>query len=313
MNKLSHSSVSLYTQCSYCYYLKYIQGIRAKKQNSALFFGKALDDAFNILLLEKDLHKAKYQFEESWRKLKDTPMKFRKAEIDLELVENFNPAIKTDLEWWTLYYKGLLFIETYFYEVIPKIKEVITVQEHFSFTNQEGDQIYGTLDFIVRWEDGKVYLLDNKTSSYKYKKDDAKESPQLSLYHYAVSDKYKIDGIGYIVLNKNIKKSREKTCKKCANVFYSRHESCPLNKCGGDFDMKLNPSVEVTYIFDKVDPIIQDKVIQMFDDANTGISNGIFAKEHNKEFNKYGPHEYEGYTPDNPNFYKKEKKRESLP
>lgn len=321
--KLSHSSVALYSQCPYCYYLKYIEGIRPKKLNSALFFGKAIDDAFNILLLEKDLEKAKSQFEKAWENLRGTPMKFRKAEIDLELINHYDTTDTRDnLEWLTLFYKGLLFIETYYKEVIPKIKKVITVQESFSFPNSEGDEINGIIDLIVEWEDGKHYLLDNKTSSYKYSKDDARESPQLSLYHYVINEKYKLDGIGFIVLNKNIKKNKTKTCRYCKTITDSKHKTCNNNiydsgtgepmRCEGDFIVKINPSVEISYIFDKIDPVFQSKVVDMFDEANTGISNNVFAKTHNPKWGPYGPCEYFHYTPTNPDFYKKEKKLDKI-
>lgn len=311
--KLSHSSVALYSQCSYCYYLKYIEGIRPKTKNSALYFGKALDDAFNILLLEKDLERARINFMDSWENLRGIPMKFRKAEIDIELIDHFDTTDSRDnLEWLTLYHKGLLFIEAYYNEVLPKIKEVIAVQESFSFPNSEGDEINGIIDLIVKWEDGKTYLLDNKTSSYKYSKDDARESPQLSLYHYVIAEKYKLDGIGFIVLNKNIKKNRVKTCKKCGCVFVTNHKTCPLEeldgRCGGEITVEINPSVEISYIFDQVDPNFQWKVIETFDEANTGISNNKFAKEHNKNFGKFGPCEYYNYFPGSTDFFKKERK-----
>ena len=315
--KLSHSSVSLYSQCSYCYYLKYIEGIRPKKQNSALFFGKAIDDAFNILLINKDLEKAKVHFMNAWENLRGVRMKFRKTEIDIELIDHFDTSDTRDnLEWLTLYYKGLLFIEAYYKEVLPKIKEVITVQESFSFPNIEGDEINGIIDLIVRWEDGKVYLLDNKTSSYKYGKDDARESPQLSLYHYVIGEKYKLDGIGYIVLNKNIQKNRTKICSMCDyDGSNFRHKTCNNlvegERCNSAWVESIHPSVEISYIFDQIDPVIQNKVIDMFDEANTGISNEVFAKHHNPNFGKYGACDYYYYTPTNPDFYKKEKKQGS--
>lgn len=318
--KLSHSSVALYTQCSYCYYLKYIQGIRPKTQNSALFFGKALDDAFNTLLLEKDLEKAKVKFMNAWENLRGTPMKFRKAEIDMELIEHFDKTDSRDnLEWLTLYYKGLLFIDAYYQRVLPNIREVITVQESFSFPNSEGDEINGIIDLIVKWEDGKTYLLDNKTSSYRYSKDDARESPQLSLYHYVICEKYKLDGIGFIVLNKNIKKNKLLTCQLCNQGTYNhRLKTCNEkhgddgDRCNGEFTIQLNPSVEISYIFDEIDPVFQWKVIEMFDEANTGISNKAFSKTHNPKFGPYGPCEYFYYTPTNPDFYKKEKKLDKI-
>lgn len=313
MNKLSHSSVSTYLTCSYCYYLRYIENIRPVKVKSALLFGKALDDAFNVLLLEKDLDKAKTHFYKSWSTLHSTPMIFRKNEADLELIEHFgsNICYKKE-EWQTLLFKGELFIQAYFEKVLPKIKEVITVQEPFTFKNTDGDEIYGIIDLIVKWEDGKTYLLDNKTSSFKYSKDDAKQSQQLSLYHYVINEKYKLDGIGFIVLDKNINKNKVMTCETCGvKTENTRLKTCAETtldhgRCGGPFKIELKPSVDVEFIFDKIDLKFQDNVIGTFDKANECISKGIYGTKHT--FGKYGPCDLFKYYEGNPDFYKKVRK-----
>lgn len=329
-NKLSHSSVSLYQQCSYCYYLKYIENIRPVKTKSALLFGAALDNAFNILLLEKDLDKAISIFKDEWKKVEDIPVEYRKNEVDIELLNHYcnSPVDPKDpsLAWKTLYHKGLLFIETYYNEVLPKIKEVVSVQERFSFENADGDEIYGLIDLIVRWEDGKLYLLDNKTSSFKYSKDDAKNSPQLSLYHYVINEKYKLDGIGFIILSKNINKNRKKICQICKTGCATQHKTCPgwydtpvmngedikvvSKRCGGEFTVSINPTVDIEYIFDTIDPDVQDQVIDKFDNANHGICNGVFSKEHNSAFGRFGPCDYYRYYPGSSDFYKKERNNE---
>lgn len=318
--KLSHSAVSLYQQCSFCYYLKYIEGIRPVSIKSALLFGKTLDDSFNILLQchkdgfkERGLSQAKGHFIDAWTALKDTKIQYRKAEADPELVHYWNATIQDKMEWNTLYYKGLLFIESYYHDVLPKIKEVITIQEPFKIFNAEGDEINGIIDLIVRWEDGKVYLLDNKTSSFAYSKDDARNSPQLSLYHYVVSDKYKIDGIGFIVMDKNINKNKVKKCKGCGVINKGRHDTCPElvngKRCGLNFEITIKPSVDLEFIFDKIDTEVQNKIIDIFDEANNGISNGVFATQHNPKFGKFGPCDFYKYYEGNPDFYKKEKKK----
>ena len=76
------------------------------------------------------------------------------------------------------------------------------------------------MDLIEEWEDGKTYLLDNKSSSVKYAEDSAKTGQQLPLYYYIKKDDYKLDGVGYIVMSKKINKNKVKTCKKCWNVNY---------------------------------------------------------------------------------------------
>lgn len=51
--RLSHTASEMYKTCSYKWKLHYQDRLRSTKVGSALFFGLALDEAFNVLLLEK--------------------------------------------------------------------------------------------------------------------------------------------------------------------------------------------------------------------------------------------------------------------
>lgn len=66
MQKLSHSGRELYETCGYKFQLHYNQRLRSKNTSSALLFGSAFDEALNVLLLERDLEKAKYIFITEW-------------------------------------------------------------------------------------------------------------------------------------------------------------------------------------------------------------------------------------------------------
>ena len=52
--KLSNSGINTYTTCRHSYNLKYVQGISSEYKGSALFFGSAIDEALNFMLLNKD-------------------------------------------------------------------------------------------------------------------------------------------------------------------------------------------------------------------------------------------------------------------
>jgi hypothetical protein len=58
-------------------------------------------------------------------------------------------------------------------------------------------------------KDGKVYIIDNKTSSSIYTWDSPMRSQQLILYYHALKEKYKADGVGFIVMYKQIKKNEQ--------------------------------------------------------------------------------------------------------
>lgn len=52
--KLSNSSINTFTTCGHSYKLKYIEKYRSLYTGSALFFGSAIDEALNYMLLNKD-------------------------------------------------------------------------------------------------------------------------------------------------------------------------------------------------------------------------------------------------------------------
>ena len=330
MTKLSHTSVSMYNFCSKCYEIHYLQGIRPKKTKSSLVFGSAIDKAFNILLETKDLDKSLNEFNSIWQSNKNNMnLEYSKSDLDKELVEYFKSSEKNDLEWHSLLFKGQLFIETYYREVLPKIKEVISVQEKVSLKNNEEDEIYGALDAIIKWEDNKIYIIDNKTSSVKYEETAAKDDQQLPLYYYICKEKYKLDGVGYIVLSKKINKNKVKKCNKCTAFNNSSHKTCnneieigtfsnnlnsPLNaldikykRCGGEFEVTINPTVELQFIFNKIEESDEERVLKTFDDANYGISNNLFSYEHNPNKGKFGYCTYNTYYPGNPDFIERKK------
>lgn len=339
-NRLSNTSVDKYIECSLCYKLHYVDKVRPKYGKSALLFGKALDAGLNELLLTKDLYSAISVFEQNWENVvingekiyapTSDLIKYFKSDLDEELLEYaYGHKQLKHPEWYTLYTKGLMFIKTYHEKILPKIKDVIAIQESVSLKNTDGDEIYGTLDLIVKWEDGKTYLMDNKSSGSKYEPDSAKKGQQLPLYYYMVKEKYNLDGVGYIVLSKKINKNRKKTCKECGTVCETSHKTCnnelqeeivnePRNfkhkRCGGEFNITISPSVDFDVIINTIDEEDEKRVIEKFDEVNYNIANKIFATEHNPNRGKYGWCPYNDYYDGHPDFIilpSKDKKNEN--
>lgn len=324
-NKLSNSAVDKYLECSLCYKLHYIEGIRPVRQKSALLFGAALDKALNNLLLTKDLDESLVVFESEWASLRVEMIDFSKSDLDEELIDFYELKELRNEEnpsWLSLYHKGLLFIQQYHKDILPKIKKVVAVQEPVSLKNTDGDEITGILDLIVEWKDGKVYLMDNKSSSIKYAIDSAKTGQQLPLYYYITKDKYKLDGIGYIVMSKKINKNKVKKCKECGTINEGTHKTCnseinishqnivdKFKRCNGEFDVTINPSVDIDIILNNVEESDEKRVIETFDMVNQKIINGEFANEHPSTKNKYFQYcPYKDYFPENPLFHQSKKK-----
>lgn len=104
---------------------------------------------------------------------------------------------------YSLYRKGLLLIEAYRQEIIPKIHEVYEIQKKIEIN--DGDDLYmGYIDFTASFVDdpNTVYVIDNKTSSKPYKDDSVRKSQQLASY----CEYMQTNSAAYIVVEKKLRK-----------------------------------------------------------------------------------------------------------
>lgn len=285
--RLSHSSVTMYSNCSQAFDYHYNQRIRPSKGKSPLLFGNAIDIGLNTLLETKDLKKAGDAFTAAW-----STGDINGVKVDLQnsdMVEYSKSDFDVDLgptPWESLLAKGHLILNAYEVQVLPRIKEVIEVQGQSSIFNAEGDEIVTKRDLVAVMDDGKRYLLDNKTASALYAKDAAETSQQLLLYYYLEKDKLALEGVGFIVVNKNIKKMKCLTCPKCKTEYKdNRIKNCQDKTCKTVLDLVgLDLNVEIQILLnDKVNLDIVDTVIDTFDSVNTGVSNEVFEKSEGKK------------------------------
>jgi len=291
LNKLSVSRVKLFQECPLKYKYNYIDELRPDTTSSALVFGKAIDEALNVLILDKDLDKSKETFKQWFKytnlngdKLEvETSEKiiWNDSDLDNDLItkdeqNSFNP------KYLSLIQKGLIILDSYNNYVVPKIKEVIACQKRVTLKNPHGDEIEGTIDLIARLSDDRIYLLDHKTSSMEYSKDSAAKSTQLILYNYLCQDEYDLDGVGFIVLGKNIWKQKTKVCNKCGyNGSGENHRTCPnMNnnqRCHGEWVTTINPKCFINIVLDAINSKIEELVLDTFDGVNRQIKNKEFV------------------------------------
>lgn len=201
MNKpirLSNSQKDVYELCPYKYYLYYIKKYRSTIQSSALLMGNAFDEALNSLLIERNLKKAFTIYKDMW-------FSHVNKEIDYYTKDSLPNLSPFD----SLTVKGIRCLEAYHDMILPKIKDVISVQERVSLTASldegvsEPDTITGIIDFIgIIEHDGeeKLGIWDNKTTSSPYPKNSVIKKEQLPLYSYC-RDEYPYQG--YITVNKH--------------------------------------------------------------------------------------------------------------
>lgn len=180
----------------------------------------------------------------------------REKNLNGEALRHFNY-----MSWMSLRRKGLLILGAYKEQVLPQIKRIVSVQKEFSLKNDEGDEFIGFIDFIAEFDD-KVVIFDNKTTSSAYKDDSARTSKQLASYLGALEE-LKFDfgtkdiHVGYIAINKNIRKKKE-------------------------------PRVNIQIIIDKVPEDLINSVFEDYDKANVAIHNGEFEPSYPNCASKYG-------------------------
>lgn len=255
--QLSYSASQKYITSPRAYYLHYVLRLRPKDLSSALFFGNAIDLGVNFMLnAKKDgkeiiLEMANQVFIEAWSigqvDSKDVDLsipgviKFSKADYDSSiLIDEDRIEIETtakDQSWVSLKRKGLMILEAYKEQILPRIKEVKFVQRDIKLENDTGDSFIGFVDFCAVWEDGRTIIFDNKTSSVKYTADSAATSEQLATYFEATKDELKVDAVGYIVIPKKMRK--QKLPLVPIEVVIGEINEAVVNKTFEDYDNVL--------------------------------------------------------------------------
>lgn len=309
-NILSHTRINKFLTCGKAYEYHYVDKLRPIKMNSPLLFGAAIDKALNDLLETKDLSKAKEVFDQTWSKqtynyqqvdLTNNPnIKFSKSDLEEKLLTEEEMLLEVPKRYWTsMKKKGHLFLEAYNEKVLPLIKDVVAVQKEVKISNDDGDSITGYIDCILKWEDDKTYIADNKTTTVKYGENSAGESDQLALYYHDQQNELKLDGVMFIVLDKKIKFKTIKTCSKCHSVFVSKNNKrCThVDKetkelCNSDLAVSYKPEVDINIYKSKVSERKENEVLEKFDIANNGIHNKEFEKNYKSCESVYGRCEF---------------------
>jgi hypothetical protein len=162
--------------------------------------------------------------------------------------------------------------------ILPKIKQVHHIQEHL-----DNGITHGYLDFTCTMTDDRKVLFDLKTSGKPYDMDAVLKSPQLSLY--ASMKGYDI--AGFIVLVKNLNKNKIKTCGTCDLTWKGGNiKNC--SKCKHPLDVVMEPTSYSQLIIDNIPQHNKDLTNEAMSDTIKCIDNGVFPRNLNNCFNKYG-------------------------
>lgn len=261
--KISNSARERYQTCPRSYYNHYMLKLRTTQERSPLKFGDAMDIGFDSLLLTRDLEQALTAFKGRWADFKNLPLGYSKADTDASLIEGLDVS-DGGPAWHSLLQKGIVMLTEYNTQVMPKIKEVLSTQLTKLFPNDSNDLLTVKPDAIVRWEDGRILLLDNKTSSVSYKPDSVRNSAQLAIYYEMLKEEYKLDACGYIVIPKRINK-------------------------------KKIPRIKIDVIIDNVSEETIEKTLAEYDTVLNDIKDAKFDKNINSCKTVFGPCDFVNY------------------
>ncbi len=298
--RLSYSSIDSFSRCAYLYKLRYVDKIVVDDHGASLNFGIAFDNVTGLMFKElKEENKSNYFkiFEEEWDDIFDNKnVHYITADLDADLFEEGDKELVNKWEqelglvladakkaegkkkynyfkdnerklfyraaWLSMKRKAWYLIESAKKFVLPKIKEVISIQHKLEGKIGDADYV-GYIDLLASIEaltmDGKIVsrpvVLDIKTSARKYADDKIDYSEQLMMYLAGVKEELKTNYAGYIVFIKNIPKNHH--CPVCG---WKKPKTSKVRNCDKKIKGKRcnTPLVAVPYL---PEPQIQIKNI----------------------------------------------------
>lgn len=182
-NRLSYSQIDTFEQCPKKWTFKYIDKIDTDEQNIHLDYGSAVHKGLEIAFLElKDSNALSDQ--EMLQVVETLSHDYQYGDPKEEL---YRLAIE-DMHR-LVHYQG-------FYKSI-KDKDIIGIEDEFDlkiptlFSGEEVEiNIKGYIDLIYRDSDGKLVVVDHKTSKKKFDKSKRRNNLQIPIYFMAIKDKY---------------------------------------------------------------------------------------------------------------------------
>lgn len=305
---LSHSARGKYDTCPRMYFLHYVEKIRPLENTSSLAFGSAIDKAAEEYLKTRNKEICRQTFRDEWGKVHEIAetVTFHANDFDHELLtESDNKSITentvytsvSDLikagedkqriaysNYLSMFYKGRLMLKGFMDWVDENVEEVLGTQIAIELEDEDGNKVPGLADFVVKiYGYDKPILIDLKTSARYYDRNSVKESEQLGLYYFYLKQTSfpEMERAAYLVLSKQIKKNRKKTCKKCGAVTSGREQTCAeggkgKNRCNGDFIVDISPEAVVQYIHDEIPHGFIDQTIDKFNISVNAIKAGKF-------------------------------------
>jgi len=216
---------------------------------------------------------------------------YNKGIVGYKELGPFEQGLFNYANWLCLRRKGILMLKEFKRVFDENVEAVLGTQVKVDLINENGDSVIGYIDFVFKWKGiDKPVIFDLKTAGREYDEDAVSKSPQLSLYVYAVSEKYEdTRHCGFLVLNKNINKNKHKKCTVCGNDGTGgRHKTCDKItsvdakgkdvRCNGEWKETIYPKAKSQILVETVSEVLVSRVVENFDEINKAIKAEVFPR-----------------------------------
>jgi hypothetical protein len=202
--------------------------------------------------------------------------------------------------WLSLRRKGEILLKAYYEQILPQIESVVYSQKEISLKDEQGNEIRGTIDAVVKMRDSQqVVIVDNKTAAFDYEDDSVSTSIQLSLYQFILNQlEPGLSALsGYLVMSKKLDKTITKTCQSCGfQVTNDAHKTChnEINnkRCGGKWDVSKVFHAKTQILIDKISAELQDLVMSNVSTVQAAIEQNVFPRNFGACKGRFGTCEY---------------------
>lgn len=267
---------------------------------------------FDADLLEKADWRELFKYDGKFFETKEKVDELLAAKTPWLEIPEENRMVLNYASWLCMSRKGKMLLEAYYNKILPNIKEVLTVQMTVNLLDGDGNDLNGVIDAVVRLQDGRVCVLDNKTTSTEYELDSVAGSEQLAKYVAILNIKaadsedpweHSIDCAAYAVMSKKLIKDITRTCASCGHIADSKAKTCDqelevpgklvkgvqaTKRCGGEWIKDKKFEVNTQFIVDIISREFQDSVLENAVTVKSCIEMGLFPKNYSACESMYG-------------------------
>ncbi len=251
-------------------------------------------------LLEKSDWAELFKYDKSFFETK-SEIETLMSEVDWVDISEEKRRIYNYYNWLCLKKKAELLLTAYYNDILPNFKTIIAVQKKVELIDEAGNNLNGVIDFVAELQDGRIAIVDNKTTSTEYEEDAVATSEQLATYqailnifaHDTDNDwKHEIKACAYAVMSKKLIKDVKKVCKSCGKENTSTHKTCDNvvngSRCNGEFEKTKSFKVKTQFIPGTINEEFEHAVIENATTVKSCIEMGLFPKNYSSCENQFG-------------------------